>query len=300
MSSNLELVSIGKVATNLKLGSDEIEVWIMEHHPFINGELTDDAKSLSSQSRDSAGETFSTKIITTATVKAKWLGMHSGYNRTTPPDVRRGEELYIYRFANSQEYFWEPKKYNRKLRRLETVRYEYSNLSKEDVEVGPDTSYYHEVSTHKKVVTFHTSNNDGELTTYDINFDTKTGIVKFVDGKGNALRLNSKENSWRLTTADKAVVDLTKRKLTILVDEFALLAEKSIDIETTTLNQQTQTTNEKASTTNLTSKFNITGATDIQGDTSTSGTLKNNGKNVGSTHTHGGVSSGLASTAVPN
>jgi phage baseplate assembly protein gpV len=38
----------------------------------------------------------------------------------------------------------------------------------------------------------------------------------------------------------------------------------------------------------------------ILANTATTGTLTNNGKNVGSTHTHGGVLFGGASTAVPN
>lgn len=44
----------------------------------------------------------------------------------------------------------------------------------------------------------------------------------------------------------------------------------------------------------------LTGAFNLNGNYSSTGTMANNGKNVGSTHTHGGVQSGGGSTAVPN
>lgn len=44
----------------------------------------------------------------------------------------------------------------------------------------------------------------------------------------------------------------------------------------------------------------IDGAVTINGNVATTGTLRNNGKSVGSTHTHGGVAPGAANTAVPN
>lgn len=43
----------------------------------------------------------------------------------------------------------------------------------------------------------------------------------------------------------------------------------------------------------------LTGALDVQGNVTTTGTLANNGKNVGSTHTHSGVQSGGATTGAP-
>lgn len=44
----------------------------------------------------------------------------------------------------------------------------------------------------------------------------------------------------------------------------------------------------------------LTGALNVVGNVSNTGTLQNNGKNVGSTHTHSGVTPGGGSTSVPN
>lgn len=44
----------------------------------------------------------------------------------------------------------------------------------------------------------------------------------------------------------------------------------------------------------------VEGPTTLNGDTDTTGALTNNGKDVGSTHTHGGVQTGGGNTATPN
>ena len=47
-------------------------------------------------------------------------------------------------------------------------------------------------------------------------------------------------------------------------------------------------------------QITINGATTINGDVSTAGTLHNNGTNVGSSHTHGGIKRGGAHTDTPS
>lgn len=50
---------------------------------------------------------------------------------------------------------------------------------------------------------------------------------------------------------------------------------------------------------NITGNLNVTGNTTTTGNTSTTGTLNAGGKNVGSSHTHSGVSTGGGTTGVP-
>ncbi len=51
---------------------------------------------------------------------------------------------------------------------------------------------------------------------------------------------------------------------------------------------------------NGTGSIILTGATTINGNVATSGTLKNKGVNVGSTHTHSGVTTGTGATGGPS
>jgi phage gp45-like len=53
-------------------------------------------------------------------------------------------------------------------------------------------------------------------------------------------------------------------------------------------------------TLNITGNIVHTGNYTVTGNVATTGTLTNNGKAVGSTHTHGGVTTGAGNTAVPN
>lgn len=70
-------------------------------------------------------------------------------------------------------------------------------------------------------------------------------------------------------------------------NNFRLSASQSVDIQTPSYTSTTSTTN-------------ITGKTHIDGNISTVGTHTNNGTNISSTHTHGGVRPGVGSTSTPN
>lgn len=60
-----------------------------------------------------------------------------------------------------------------------------------------------------------------------------------------------------------------------------------------------QAVNVSAPAIGLTGAVTITGALTVQGNVATTGTLTNNSKNVGSTHTHGGVTVGAGTTGAP-
>ena len=67
-----------------------------------------------------------------------------------------------------------------------------------------------------------------------------------------------------------------------------------IDLKAATVNIEAGTINETSTTHNVTS-----GALAVKANTSIAGTLTNNGVNVGSTHSHGGVQAGNGSTGGP-
>lgn len=177
-TSSLSIYSLGIVAEDKETEKDIIKVVPMEHLTDIIGDITKTKKF--------------DKIDCKNTIEATWIPFgHS--NRMSSPDVIAGETVVIFTYSDTNEYYWTTIFREPLIRRLEKVLYSYSNLpdGARVTEFERDTSYFAEVDTMNKYVHVHTSDNDGELTTYDIKVNTKEGFVDIRDGRGNYIKLNS-------------------------------------------------------------------------------------------------------------
>lgn len=229
-ASKLQLHGLGVVVTNKLLNSKFIECTLIEEQPFLNGELTDNIEQIESTGISSDGTVYKTSLDATISVKAIWLPF--GSNRATPPDVRRGETVVIYRFGDVDKYYWTSLQYDMKLRKLETVIYAFSNTQKEDMDGKSDTTYYMEVSTHKKIVHLHTSKSDGEPFVYDFQLNTKDGSFIFQDDVGNFISLDSKNTRIELKNADGSWIDMDRKNINIYApDSINMKADNQINLE---------------------------------------------------------------------
>lgn len=226
-ASKFNFFSIGTVAMNKPLSSKIIEVTPLEDLPMLNGEITDNAKDITATSTDASGATYSSKVTTTTTLKATWLPIGNS-NRLTPPDVRRGETVVIYRFGDTDKYFWNTLKNDSKLRRLETVIYGFSGNPTEGAPVDAENMYFLEISTHKKIMHLHTSKKNGEPFSYDIQINSGDGYIQIQDDDGNFILLNSKERIITAANSDGSSVDLNKRNVFIKAPELYQVDAKSI------------------------------------------------------------------------
>ena len=86
---------------------------------MMAGELTDNVETIDTGGQDSLGKNYVGKVTTKPTLTCRWLPM-SNSNRVTPPDVRRNEEVLIYRFADTEYYFWTTLS-NNTIRKLEEI-----------------------------------------------------------------------------------------------------------------------------------------------------------------------------------
>lgn len=291
--SKLRFYSYATVAANKKLSSDLIEAIPHEQNPLYDGELTDDTEKLEASGTDKDDAGFSANLDTTASLKAKWLSF-TDTNRLTSPDVRRGEEIVLWQFGDTDQYWWTTLHQDRKLRRLETVIYGFSNNSKENIENAHDSMYWLEISTHKKVVRFHTAKNDGEPFTYDIQIDTKKGNITIEDDDGNYIFLDSKERHIKLRNKDDSYVEMNKKIINMnAVDEinlttkrYTLKASESIKEQTKTYeSKSTKYTHQTNDATIKSPKTRITGKLNVGGNT----TLESN-LHVGGSQTTAGSS----------
>lgn len=268
--SKLEVYSLGIVAANKELSSNTIEVTPIEQTTMVSGELTDNMDKQSAKGQDQYGRDYEVSATTTNTVKAKWLAIGCP-NRVTPPDVRRGEQVVLYKFADTDEgIYWATWSQDMMSRRLETVTYAFSGTAVEGVPVDASNTYYMEVSTHNGHVMLHTSQANGEFTTYDIVLDAKNGRFSIQDGIGNQFFLDSPSNQFHLENADGSFIDVTKMAVKIFTSE-------SVDIETKTYSVKAQdsslesTTNSIKSNTVHTGDLTEVGPFQLNGDMKTAG-----------------------------
>jgi hypothetical protein len=239
--------SIGIVAANKPLNSKEIEVTPREDLTMANGEVTDNLSSSNTKGKDANGASFETTVRSSTTVTARWLPL--GSNRKTAPDVRRGEKVMIWKFADADKYYWSSLEYDPKLRKLETIIFAISNTQEEAADADGDNTYFFEFSTHNKRVHLHTSVNDGEPFGYDFMFDTKNGNVTLKDTIDNLIHLDSAAKRIVLKNAAGSYMDLFDKDLfinvvqnmvtkvggdmtTIVTGKYSLKAEDSYMTET--------------------------------------------------------------------
>lgn len=233
--SRLHFYSLGIVAQNKALQSDIIEVTPTEELTMLDGEISSDTVNVTSQGKDATGGTYSTNVKTANSLQAEWLRLGVG-NRRTAPDVRRGAEVVIYQFGDSDKFYWTTLKDDSHLRRLETVIWAFSANDVEDSANDATSTYFLEISTHKKIVTFHTSKKNGEFCTYDFQFDTKNGHVILTDDVGNWFMLDSKAVQLHMENNSGSIIDITKEICTITTKDQINMTTKTWNVKCDTAN----------------------------------------------------------------
>lgn len=222
--------SLGIVAVNKPLKTDIVEVTPVEHLTMLDGELNDHIKEVQLSSNNFDGSSYETLTKQSATLKCRWLP--NGSNRITSPDVRRGEQVMIWKFGDADRYYWSSLEYEKKLRKLETVVFGISATKDEDDIGTPDSMYYLEISSHKKLIHFHTSKANDEPFAYDLQLNTKDGYLLFTDDVGNLINLDSENTYIELTNEDGTTVQLDKKNLLLDAPDYVdIKAGKELSLE---------------------------------------------------------------------
>lgn len=254
--SQFHFYSYGKVAENKAPSSNIIEVVPVEEMTFLDGFVTGDESVVTTSGTDATGKPYETSVKTAVTIQAEWLKL-SCSNRMTAPDVRRDAAVMIYQFGDTDKYYWTTLKDDSHLRKLETVIWGISATREEGAKPAPSNMYYFEVSSHKKLIAFHTSQADGEPWGYDIQINTKEGAITIADTAGNHIFLDSSMNTLRMKNVDGSVVDITRGVGTIHAPDELNLSSKKI---TTTSDELVHTTK----TMNTTSEINKVESTTLE------------------------------------
>jgi hypothetical protein len=238
--SALKFYSLGIAAENLTIGSSMLKVTPIEKLTFVDGELKSNPTQDTVTGVDATGKSFSTNATTDSTLDAKWLPL--GSNRHTPPDIRRGERLLIWRYADLDTFMWTDLGWDQNLRNLETATYVWNaTQDQSDQTTTASNCYYVEVSTHKKTITLATSQANGEKCTYTIQLNPGTGTFTFADNLGQSILIDSVNQRFFVQNASKTTMLIDKQNFTITVpDTFTLSATNNVNITTKNFNLTAQ------------------------------------------------------------
>lgn len=231
--SKLRMISKGEVAEHKEIGQDIIKVVPIELFPMIDGVLADDLTKIHGSGINHKGTEWVSKINYSNTIDAEWLRTT---NRRTSPDVRRGEQVYIFQYGDTDKYYWLAAGRDDELRRLETVLYAWSDIPEDDVEEQLDVTntYNLKISTHEGLVEFNSCKRNGESFQYRFKLDTKNSTVTITDDKDNFIHLNSPEKLWHFNNTDGTYVKLDKKNIRFHApDSIFGEAVKSIDFKCT-------------------------------------------------------------------
>lgn len=231
--SNLRFVSLGRVAENKGRNTTVVEVIPFELLPDFNFELDTLTVDGKKQGVDfHKEELYTTKIKLGSTIPAEWIG---STNEVYAPDVRRGEQVRLFKQGDSQKWYWSSLGRDDHLRRLETKLYRWSACPTiEDTELTSENCYQLEISSHDKHITLTTSTDNGEFTTYTLQFDLQNGRVVLEDGIENSFMLDSKETIIELLNKDLTKVELNKKVIN-------MYSEDAINVETNAYTMKAET-----------------------------------------------------------
>lgn len=285
MSSGLEskfkVYSMGIVAEPKVLNSKIILVTPLETMPFYGGEIRSDPAAIKDDFVDKDGKPYAVEVLSDFAIKAEWLPINDG-NRVTPPDVRRGERVILYRYADNDKFYWQSLGADTGKRRLETVLWRFSATTDESVTVLDDSnSYWLEISTHKQSITLQTSKANGEVVSFGVSLNGKDGRATIKDDRGNHFFIDSLANYVEFGNGSGSFVALDKMKALISADKEVMIKTKSFIVDAAeqlfkgnkfTINMSKFTANVKS--------FLMAGAGAF------SGSLTHNGKKIDSTHKH--------------
>lgn len=238
--SQFRLYSVGIVAENKPRSTNDLLVIPIEIFPLLTGTLGTEDEVIEDQFKDFSGKEYTVKVTARQSLRCKWLPW--GSNVATSPDVRVGERVFIYRFADADEFYWVDSGLDSQLRRLETVAWLFSadpNGTSDDPR-SAENSYLFEVSTHDKLITLKTTALNGEPFEYTFQFNTGEGRVTLADNDGNYIEFNSTETSITFENREGTRISLDKKDIFAYApNDITLEAVENILLKCRNYTQQT-------------------------------------------------------------
>lgn len=204
----------GIVVEDKEPTSNTVKVWPYEILPLMDGVITPDLIEYTNDGIDHNAKKWERTVKTGHWIECEWF--YDETNRVTPPDLKRREKVTIWRVADSHKFYWTTDGREDHLRRLEHVVHAYSDVPPdilEDVELTPDNTYTHTVSTRDGRIHWRTSKANSEEFLYDLIIDTANNFAMLTDDTLNRFSIDSVERIVRMENADGTFLEMNKEDI---------------------------------------------------------------------------------------
>lgn len=197
---------IGIAAADKAEDSRELWVYCQELLPFVKGELK--AREFDTEiSTSSQTDSYSGKMKTSNCVLCQYRSTES--NRLMPPDVRRGEQVIVTCFSDTNTFYWDTAGVDTGTRRTETYRIGVGDTTEYNTVLTDDNSYFLELDTRRhKHVKISTANSDKEEFRYMLLISPELSQVLLTDNANNSIFIDSKKHHVTLTNTDGSLLNL--------------------------------------------------------------------------------------------
>lgn len=205
--------------------NDTIQVELTELTPFVDNNV--ETKSDMVKVGDSNTGSYENVEISNA-VDAEYFSLIT--NRRYPPDVKKGEQVLIFRYADSKKYYWYPIGRDDRLRKLERYTISVSNNVTTPDGLSDGNCYTIDLDTlYNKHILLRTSKSAGEPFQYVIDIDAANSTIHICDDINNQILLDSKVPRILLSNSEGAFIDIAKRNVLITaLDDIILKAGRQI------------------------------------------------------------------------
>lgn len=239
MSKNMWKLYLGIAAEDKVYNDKRLKVYSQEILPFMSsiGDLSENQNIKYTDTK--TNNVFTKPVSNTNILTCDYMDLAT--NRSGPPDIRQGEQVFVMQYSDTDKYFWFPMGRDDNLRRLERYRISVSDDKTVQKELTDDNTFFIEMDTlHHKHVIIKTSDSDGEEFIYTIKIDADNSFVKIFDNDDNEIVLESKVPRIRLKNKDGSFLDVFKKNVMVVAPEdIVLKADRQILINTKTLSLNT-------------------------------------------------------------
>lgn len=201
---------------------------LLPFHQGIEGKL--DGMTIDSQIQTTGnGGDYQSQVKTTNCLRCVYRDESS--SGTTPPLVRKGEQVLIYNFGDSDVWYWKSEGRNENNRKTDLWRKEISGTCQAAPVLDDNNTYFIEMdtrTTHR--IRISTSNQDGELHRYLFMIDADASKVFLGDDVDNQILIESEVPRVAMRNKDESLIDLNTENIVIACKgDYTVKAEGNIN-----------------------------------------------------------------------
>ena len=225
--SVFRIYALGTVAadfSNKSLEEDPnqtLEVFLDEMMSGADGKVEAAGSVKEVSATDAQGNSYTAKAATTTSVQCYWLPF--GSNRMTAPNLRKGQRVVVWRTADEEQLYWQPKGGDSELMTMESVILTVSarpSAKKDRKSISTEDCYYLMVDTFLKKAVIGTSAQLGEVTQVYMELNLDEGYLQVADSvHQNLLLLHFVEHMLRYQNQDDSIIDVTKKNITFQCED---------------------------------------------------------------------------------